>query len=70
MERAKGVHPAGLQPAVDLGPLFGQEAAVPDIGLGPREVDLAVRGVEVADREHRAAAAHLLYPLEDRPVEV
>ena len=61
LEGAERVDPAGGEPAVDLGALLGQEAAGLRVVARPREIDLAVRGVEVADHQHAMArAAQLL----------
>ena len=56
MQGAKGIHPARVDPAVEFGPLLGEEPAVRDIRLRARQVDHAVRRVVVADHEHRAPA--------------
>src|SRR5690606_20889747 len=56
-DRAKGVDPAADQPARELLPLLGQEAAGLLVLLGPSEVDLARRGVEVAHDDDRLAGA-------------
>ena len=42
MQGAKGIHPARVDPAVEFGPLFGEEPAVRDIRLRTRQVDRAV----------------------------
>src|SRR5947209_4825749 len=47
LERAERVDPARADPAVELRTLLGQEAAVDHVLLRAREVDLAVRRVEV-----------------------
>ena len=39
MQGAKGIHPAGVDPAVEFGPLLGEEPAVRDIRLRARQVD-------------------------------
>ena len=70
MQGAKGIHPARVDPAVEFGPLLGEEPAVRDIRLRTRQVDRAVRRVVVADHEHRAPAPEFLRPGEDRPREV
>ena len=67
MQGAKGIHPARVDPAVEFGPLLGEEPAVRDIRLRTRQVDRAVRRVVVADHEHRAPAPEFLRPGEDRP---
>ena len=69
-EGAEGVGPARLEPVVHLRPLLGQESAVLDVCLRPGEIDLTVGGVVVADDEHRALAAEVLHPVEDRAIEV
>ena len=66
MQGAKGIHPARVDPAVEFGPLLGEEPAVRDIRLRARQVDRAVRRVVVADHEHRAPAPEFLRPGEDR----
>ena len=70
MQGAKGIHPARVDPAVEFGPLLGEEPAVGDIRLRARQVDHAVRRVVVADHEHRAPAPQRLRSGEDRPREV
>ena len=70
MQGAKGIHPARVDPAIEFGPLLGEEPAVRDIRLRTRQVDRAVRRVVVADHEHRAPAPEFLRPGEDRPREV
>src|SRR5262249_59142782 len=52
LEAAEGVDPARRLPAVELRALLGQEAARGLVLARAREVDLAVRGVEVAQGEH------------------
>src|SRR5258705_10419036 len=70
LERAERVDPARADPPVQLCALLGQEAAVHHVLLRPREIDLAVGGVEVADHEHAPPGApQLLHPLEQRSVE-
>ena len=70
MQGAKGIHPARVDPAVEFGPLLGEEPAVRDIRLRARQVDHAVRRVVVADHEHRAQTPQRLRSGEDRPREV
>ena len=70
MQGAKGIHLARVDPAVEFGPLLGEEPAVCDIRLRARQVDRAVRRVVVADHEHRAPASQRLRSGEDRPREV
>ena len=67
MQGAKGIHPARVDPAVEFGPLLGEEPAVRDIRLRTRQVDRAVRRVVVADHEHRQNCSGLRFP---RPVGV
>src|SRR5688572_18543877 len=67
--RAKGVDPTRVDPEREGGALFGQEAARLAVLLRPREVDLLVRRVEVADHEHRASAPQRLNALQDGHVE-
>lgn len=70
LEAPEGVDPAGLHPAVELGALLGEEAAGLPVLAWAREVDLAVRGVEVAEREHAATcAAQRLQLLHQRAAE-
>jgi len=71
LERAKRVDPARADPAVELRALLGQEAAVHRVLLRAREIDLAVRGVQIAHHQHAlAGAAQLLHALEHGAVEV
>ena len=67
---AEGVHPTGIEPTADLGPLLGQEAAVLHIALGAGQVDGLVGGVVVASDKHRPPAAQALNAIKDGAVEV
>ena len=70
MQGAKDIYPARVDPAVEFGPLLGEEPAVRDIRLRARQVNHAVRRVVVADHEHRAPTPQRLRSGEDRPREV
>ena len=70
MQSAKGIHPARVEPVVELRPLLGEEPAVGDIRLRACKVDRVVRRVVVADHEHRAPTPQRLRSGEDCPREV
>jgi hypothetical protein len=67
---AEGVDPARVDPAIELGSLLGQEAAVALVVPGAREVELSVCRIEVAHHEHaQTAAAQALHSFEEGFVE-
>src|SRR5688572_2505818 len=70
LERAERVDPARADPAVELGALLGQEAAVLHVLLRPREIELAMRGVEIAHHEHALAGAAQLLRSEEHTSEL
>ena len=64
MQGAKGIHPARVDPAVEFGPLLGEEPAVRDIRLRARQVDHAVRWSAPGEKHYTA-----LYPTVDEAVD-
>ena len=71
LEVAEGVDPARRGPAVDFGALLGQEAARVAVALRPCEVDLAMRGIEVAHHEDAASSLSKgLQPVEEGSMEI
>src|SRR5690606_39782000 len=70
MPGTERVDPAGREPATELCAFLRKEAAGLRVLLRPREVDFLVRGVEVADHEHRAASLQSFDVIEDGTVEL
>jgi len=56
-EVAEGVDPSSFDPAVELRAFLGEKAARLLIGLGARQVDLSVSGVEISHHEHAQTTA-------------
>src|SRR5690606_2208898 len=70
MPGTERVDPAGREPATELCAFLRKEATGLRVLLRPREVDFLVRGVEVADHEHRAASLQSFDVIEDGTVEL